>query len=684
MSSVSSTNDSGLHEYYKKIIEQMHDEQTEERKRMNEHEENRVSKLQEDFEYGTKEMQSDMDHTVENIKEAANENIELNKTISKEDTRKLKNMLYDNLGKTNGLEAEVVKQQRDDMKRINDELVDHHHKIIDDLDTAQANRIDVLQKEHMTKQEKNTNDARTGAYNAYHKMADEETNSYKEFKNKVDNQFYKFNQDLAQQRNFDRMQTERNLADAKLDMQYKLQKSEESSDSKTKLQQNAFDDSMNNKTKRLARAHAEEVAHLSNQMKDLIQAQGNIPKARAEAISEVINNYEREWRDRMGTANDAYETTLAKSKSDLIDAEGQYARKSSDSAREKDLNYAEILKNLNNENHRRLKEIESSFDQNLQMTQKKAKEEDIQQKKFLKEQMAQAEDAKDKALEDQARAYQDTMERTRKNEEEKVTLLQKAIDKKNSGDTAEVSSTSQEKIERTIMNQFQKKADVASAVHDEKVDELLKNNAQRVQDIRDESQERQTASIKQATHENHQMKSELLQSLRDTQLSKEDSIRNMQMDQEKELQNAFRAYTSSLEKQRRQYEEILQTQRAEALTKMHNSRQELEFANRMMQRNFSFQQNEMIREYEKKVAAQKVEYDVLIEDIKSQSETSIRETERKKRQEFEEQARGYEQRIAQMEFQHKERERYNEQNFEDQMDKLKQTNAMLHKKGNRA
>jgi DNA-binding ferritin-like protein len=135
-----------------------------------------------------------------------------------------------------------------------------------------------------------------------------------------------------------------------------------------------------------------------------------------------------------------------------------------------------------------------------------------------------------------------------------------------------------------------------------------------------------------------------------------------------------------LERQRRQYEEILQTMKNDATTKQQALRQDLEFASKMQQREFATNQNQLIRDYEKRIGEQKTEYDQIISDLKNQTEQLTRENDKKNRQLLEEQARGYEQRLSQLEFQHKERERYVSQGFEDQMDKLKATNALLQKR----
>ena len=132
-----------------------------------------------------------------------------------------------------------------------------------------------------------------------------------------------------------------------------------------------------------------------------------------------------------------------------------------------------------------------------------------------------------------------------------------------------------------------------------------------------------------------------------------------------------------LEHQRRQYDEIMTTSKNDASAKMQALRQEGDFNMKMAQRSFNAQQNELIREYEKKLADQKVEHDKTLDEIKSSAERTVREAGRQARVDSEAQARANEQKLAQIEMQHKERERYVTQNYQDDLEKMKRSNALL-------
>jgi hypothetical protein len=97
----------------------------------------------------------------------------------------------------------------------------------------------------------------------------------------------------------------------------------------------------------------------------------------------------------------------------------------------------------------------------------------------------------------------------------------------------------------------------------------------------------------------------------------------------------------------------------------------------MAHRTFVQQQNEIIRQYDRKLTDQKLQYEAQLEQIKSETAKTTRDAERQTKQALEEQARSYVQRIAQLEMTHKEREKRVSENYEDSLEKMKRSNALL-------
>jgi hypothetical protein len=172
----------------------------------------------------------------------------------------------------------------------------------------------------------------------------------------------------------------------------------------------------------------------------------------------------------------------------------------------------------------------------------------------------------------------------------------------------------------------------------------------------------------------------LTQQVLDSDFQREQLVRTKDNQLENSMQKVHKGYASQLEDQRRQYEDILDAFKNDAAAKATAIRQDAEFNLRMERRTSAARQNELIREYEKRLSDQKNEF---VEELKSQklaSEKALMELDRKAHQEQEEQARLGNQQIAQLEQQYQERERVSARNYQDQIEKLKRSNALLQSK----
>jgi hypothetical protein len=106
-------------------------------------------------------------------------------------------------------------------------------------------------------------------------------------------------------------------------------------------------------------------------------------------------------------------------------------------------------------------------------------------------------------------------------------------------------------------------------------------------------------------------------------------------------------------------------------------RQQARFEQKMAQRGFADKQNELIRDYERKLADMKVENNSVMDEVKQEADRNVRENSRMAKMAFDDQARAYEQKIAALEYQQKERERYLAENYQEDLEKLRRSNALL-------
>jgi hypothetical protein len=168
--------------------------------------------------------------------------------------------------------------------------------------------------------------------------------------------------------------------------------------------------------------------------------------------------------------------------------------------------------------------------------------------------------------------------------------------------------------------------------------------------------------------------------LQEVEARTSEKVNQSEIQHEKEKDHLYRQFTHLMERQRRGYENTIEIHRADAEARLSSLRSETTSQAKLAQRAFTARQNEIIREYEKKLVDQKTEMDFKLQDVKAESQVELRATERRAKQELEAQARGYEQRIAQLEAQNKERERYITQNYQEELDRTRRSHELLSKK----
>lgn len=158
---------------------------------------------------------------------------------------------------------------------------------------------------------------------------------------------------------------------------------------------------------------------------------------------------------------------------------------------------------------------------------------------------------------------------------------------------------------------------------------------------------------------------------------KDKALKSQERIHNQELETRDRRNVDSVDKLRRQYDEQIETLRNNAAAALQAERMDGEFALRMQHRALTFRQNELIREYEKKLADQKEELVGIAEQTRAQADKAVRDAERDRNRALDEQKKVYEQKIAVIEAQHKERDRIAEQNHLEEIEKVKRSNAIL-------
>jgi hypothetical protein len=421
-----------------------------------------------------------------------------------------------------------------------------------------------------------------------------------------------------------------------------------------------------------------ENSELRDRIGELIEDDRTKMNARARADSLNRDQLERELSLREKALQTSHQDELNKAKYDADTAEARYAAKNSENIRERDAYYAGVVRNQSEANNNQTHENEAAYERALgeqRLIMKKQNDNN----EFQLQRLHEKEDlARTQALENQAAINRNDLARQKTDYESQVDRLNNEIhDRDRRGADGKGPATLEQRIYNNLTEKYEKTSREQVARDTRRTDHLANNYRERLQKLNQDHQNQLTETQRQfAAERSADNRAFVDQSFEMEQASK---LALDTKDQESSRQNEEirRTYGNMIDRQRRDYENILQQSRDDASTRLKSLRQDSDFSSKMAQRNFTLQQNEMIRAYEKKMAEQKNHYEDQIDTLKNQITVATHEGERRMQRALDDQQRGYEQKIAQMEYQNKERERILTQNYEDQIDKIKRANALL-------
>jgi hypothetical protein len=278
----------------------------------------------------------------------------------------------------------------------------------------------------------------------------------------------------------------------------------------------------------------------------------------------------------------------------------------------------------------------------------------------------------------QARAFQESSDNRAISDASRIERLEKSLNEKSTtSDPSQVSPNAEATLRRQITHEYEKIKLAEQDRNDRRLDNIQSEYRERLTTDHEKHQTRETKLNREMTLQRNLDRNEFNQHIADTEALKDSQIRSREDQHNRETELLNRNYTRLLDKKSRDEEEKLSVTHDNAANRIAAVRQEAEFNAKMAQRAFSFRQNELIREYEKKLADQKADYEGRLEDSKAQAQAGARDLERKLKNEMDVQRRSYEQKLTQQDAQYKERERYISQNYQDEIEKVKRSNALL-------
>lgn len=374
----------------------------------------------------------------------------------------------------------------------------------------------------------------------------------------------------------------------------------------------------------------------------------------------------------------AYEDQVNGLQRKAKESDNYFNHLSSQTAKEKDAYFAGILQKTNQEAHAEQKGLENEFNRNLGQMRASVDKDQALSQKASEQQLTRANALAADSLEKQALVNQETLRNQKTQDSDKIKHLEGSIQNtKNSSDISEISPSVEENVRNYVAKGYEKNFQLERNRNRESEDIIRQTYTQKMHEVSAEKEQASTRSLRAQEALHHDEKSLLMAGIQDAEFTKDSTLRAKDQTAARSQDTLLRTYGQSLEHQKREYENIIDALRADSSTKLTAQRQESDFERKMAQRTFATQQNELIRESEKKLSDQKLEYESRFDLLKSQAQQAVQEAERRARTSLEEQGRNYEQRLTQLETQNKERERYTAQNYEDQLEKVKRSNALL-------
>lgn len=342
---------------------------------------------------------------------------------------------------------------------------------------------------------------------------------------------------------------------------------------------------------------------------------------------------------------------------------------------------AERMRALHSEHKQEENRIQGEYNKDKARLQDAREQERESFHSSVTRQKQEMDSAFQKTTDTRSKAYEESFKQQKGYSNQQINDLETELQfRRTSADPNSMSPQAEHTLRERLAQEFDQQTRARESIHQKAYTDLMNQGRDQLRSLASQTEREKIKSTQELARVETEGRTALTQQVMDSDFQREQLIRSKDAKQDMATQKIHRHYSSQLEDQRRQYEEILEAFRNDAAAKSATQRQEAEFALRMERRTSAAQQNELTREYEKRLSDQK---DHLSEELKGQklaSEKAIRDLETKHRQDQEQQARLGDQHTAQLEQQYQERERVSARNYQDQIEKLKRSNALLQSK----
>ncbi len=676
MSSVSSTD--GNSQYYQRKVAELENDYRKQKKELEEKTEANEARLEASYNSSIRKNEEASQKTADRMREHSEEQAARNLDYARAEIERVKNEHYDRFGRSHGMEADKLKEELTVTSRA-----------LEASNQANRERMAAADKDHERKQsetlensERRANEATQGFRESvlarYEKSMADRKAEHEAAQADMRRTLDQLEAERVRDRDFNSGRVEEAVHQADLARDRGIRESDARADRHATETYRAADSRTASTIQSERDSHTKEVAALREKLNDASRAESHLASERAEGRSDAIREYENDWRARERGASASYEEQIAGLQHKAKESDDYNGQLFNRAMKDKDAYFAELIRKQGIENEQERRTLQGNYDRGLsQMKMTMEKDRELS-RSAADHQLAASNAAATDALSKQAFVNQETLRSQKIQDADRIAGLERSLhEAKSSPDISVISPAAEENVRNYVAAGYDKKFTAERKRNEDNEKYLRETLTQRVLETSAQKDDFATKAMRDREALHQDEKNLMMDGMRDAQLNKEEALRMKDYESTRSSEMLLRNYSQNLEKQKREYENLIDTMKSDNASRSATLRQEQEFERKMAQRSFAAQQNELIRESEKKLSEQKVGYEAQLDQLKSQNQANAQEAERRLRTSLEEQGRNYEQRIAQLEASYKERERYTAQNYEDQLEKVKRSNALL-------
>jgi hypothetical protein len=667
--------------YFSKRLEELEDEYQKNTRRATDRRDEEVASLREKHAVALEENSQKSEESVDRLRNKMQEDLADVRRASDDERSRLKQQTYNHLGKFNGLEADVLKEQLTDMTRAYEVQRDRYKDELATLEKSQERALDEHAKQTEHRLEHAAAQARNVAGEASEKNKEEQNELNKALRVRLENQANELANRANEDLRFGAEQRESQVEEIRRNYDRLAEKSQEQQDLRVNKINEAHDRKMHEAIARQRNSQSDQITNYESQLKVLHGSAKDAADAKAQGRAAAVQELEGDHRNTVNNITSSYERQIENARLDQEAVDDQYRHKLSERIREKDAHYGEMLTDQAKDNHQYRRELEDNYarDRDALIAARKLDQQMASQRLELEESRSSQERAE--ALEQQAASYKSTLENVRDQDREKIKVLEQAIQTKaTSSDTSDIPPAAEAKLRATYERAMEKKL-AAEQLRNRESEESIRNSyTSRMNDLVAENKSRETRLVQDVAGENQSTRALLAYEVQAAHDARLETTRDLEGRREKGEGKLHALYQKEIERQHRNFEDLLGEIKSDANLRVQTERQENEFRLRTQQQESIAKTNSIIREYENKIALQKEEFETAMDDLQQEFSKMRTESDKNNRLQAETIQRNYEQRIAELESQHKQRERTLEENHMDQLEKVKRANALLIRK----